>query len=192
MTPVTGNDVAEASARLRPLLYRLAFAQLQDKALADDAVQETLLAAIETGHRFEGRSSVRTWLIAILRHKVLDAMRDSARRRPIVAPGRDPELDTGELDELFDADGCWADSKDAWSNPETAAGQAAFFKVLEACLTRLPPRSSRAFLMREWLDLDTPEICAELAVTPGNLRILLWRARMQLRHCLDLTWDRSP
>ena len=67
----------------------------------------------------------------------------------------------------------------------------AFFRVLEACLTRLPPRTARAFLMREWLELAPEEVSTELKVSAGNLRVLLYRARMQLRLCLDLGWERA-
>lgn len=190
----TTPDVAADAARLRPVLYRLALLQLRDAAAADDAVQETLLAAIEGSAGFEGRASVKTWLFGILRYKVLDALRSQSRqaRRFIAERSPDDEFDATAYDALFDETGCWAEPKDVWSDPQVAAEQQAFFKVLEACLTRLPPRTSRAFLMREWLDLETAEICSDLEINPGNLRILLWRARMQLRACLDVTWDRTP
>ncbi len=176
------------------MLYRLALLQLRDAASADDAVQETLLAAIEGSSGFKGRASVKTWLISILRYKVLDALRSQSRQMRIAIAERSPddEFDASSFDPLFDEAGCWSDPKDVWTDPQAAAEQQAFFKVLEACLTRLPPRTSRAFLMREWLELDTSEICADLGVNAGNLRILLWRARMQLRACLDVTWDRTP
>jgi RNA polymerase sigma-70 factor (ECF subfamily) len=194
MTEATTTDVAEGAARLRPLLYRLALLHLRDAAAADDAVQETILAAIEGSTGFKGRSSVKTWLCAILRHKVLDALRSQGRQQRIAIAERssDDEFDASAFDALFDETGCWAEPKDVWSDPQAAAEQQAFFKVLEACLTRLPPRTSRAFLMREWLELDTAEICTDLGVNAGNLRVLLWRARMQLRACLDVTWDRTP
>jgi RNA polymerase sigma-70 factor (ECF subfamily) len=194
MTETSMIDIAADAARLRPVLYRLALLQLRDAAAADDAVQETLLAAIEGSASFQGRASVKTWLFSILRHKVLDALRSQSRQMRLAIARRSPddEFDASAFDPLFDATGCWAEPKDAWSDPQAAAEQQAFFKVLEACLTRLPPRTSRAFLMREWLELDTTEICSDLDVNPGNLRILLWRARMQLRACLDVTWDRTP
>lgn len=189
------NTIAEEAAEYRPLLFRMALTQLKNAAAAEDATQETLLAAIEKAETFERRSTLRTWLFSILRFKILDIMRDQSKRRR-----RDAELpvehaliddDTGTLDGLFDNSGCWVDTKDVWTNPHTVAERDAFFKILEVCMTRLPARTSRAFLMREWLELDPTEICRELGISQGNLRILLYRARMQLRHCLDLHWERN-
>jgi RNA polymerase sigma-70 factor (ECF subfamily) len=187
--PSTALDLANDIARYRPLLYGLALLQLRDKTAADDATQETLLAALEGAPRFEGRSSLKTWLVAILRHKVIDIIR--RRSRPItVHPSRpEAELDISAFDALFDARGCWASPKDIWSDPETVVERVAFFKVLEACLTKLPPRTARVFLMREWLELPSDEISAELKISAGNLRVLLYRARMQLRLCLDVGWN---
>jgi RNA polymerase sigma-70 factor (ECF subfamily) len=174
----------------RQLLFKLAMVQLQDSAAADDVVQEAILAALLGRAKFRHQSSIKTWLISILRYKVVDALR--ARQRYVLAP----TADDGSVDEdtifatQFDSNGCWRDAKDAWSDPESAAERAAFFKVLEACLTRLPERTSRAFMMREWLEMDPREIQSLLNVSQTNLRALLYRARMQLRLCLDLNWER--
>jgi RNA polymerase sigma-70 factor (ECF subfamily) len=192
MQEISATAVGDQAAKLRPLLYRLALLQLRDGALADDVVQETLLAAVEGRCRFEGRASLKTWLISILRYKVIDAIRARARLGQIRA-GRAPlgDLDDTGFEELFTADGEWATAKDVWADPHVAAENQAFLRVLEACMRKLPPRTARAFLMREWLELDPPEICTALLLTPGNLRVLLWRARMQLRLCLDVNWDGS-
>ncbi len=189
------KTISEEAAEYRPLLFRMALTQLKNASAAEDATQETLLAAIEKAESFERRSSLRTWLFSILRFKILDIMRDQskARRRdsalPIEHTAHDDE--GGIFDALFDDSGCWVDTKDVWTNPHTVAERDAFFKVLEVCMTRLPARTSRAFLMREWLELDPPEICRELGISQGNLRILLYRARMQLRLCLDVHWERD-
>ena len=190
------KTIAEEAAEYRPLLYRMALTQLKNASAAEDATQETLLAAIEKAESFERRSSLRTWLFSILRFKILDVMRDQSKARkrdselPVDRPDAD-DYDVSAFDALFDESGCWVDTKDIWSNPYTVAERDAFFKVLEACMTRLPARSSRAFLMREWLELEPSEICRELGISSGNLRILLYRARMQLRLCLDLHWERD-
>lgn len=189
------KTIAEEAAEYRPLLFRMALTQLKNAAAAEDATQETLLAAIEKAESFERRSSLRTWLFSILRFKILDIMRDQskARRRDSALPVEHTADDdeNGIFDALFDDSGCWVDTKDVWTNPHTVAERDAFFKVLEVCMTRLPARTSRAFLMREWLELDPPEICRELGISQGNLRILLYRARMQLRLCLDVHWERD-
>ena len=174
----------------RRFLFKLAMVQLQDAAAAEDVVQETILAALIGRAKFKHRSSIKTWLIAIMRHKVLDAIK--SRRRYVLAPqalGND-EYDVAVFDSLFDTNGCWGHAKDAWTNPQSAAEQAAFLKVLDDCLTRLPQRTSRAFLMREWMDMQPSEIQSLLNVSPENLRVLLYRARMKLRLCLDLNWER--
>jgi RNA polymerase sigma-70 factor (ECF subfamily) len=178
-------------AHYRPMLYRLALLQLRDKAAAADATQETMLAALEGAPGFRAQSSPKTWLFAILRHKVIDSLRARARHVPLPGEGSDAELDVTNFATLFDAEGCWAAAKDIWADPETVVERLAFFRVLEACLTRLPPRTARAFLMREWLELAPDEVSAELKVSAGNLRVLLYRARMQLRLCLDLGWNRA-
>lgn len=190
------KTIAEEAAEYRPMLYRMALIQLKNADAAEDATQETLLAAVEKAVTFEARSSLRTWLFAILRFKILDIMRDQSKFRkfdfPLPTDGREiDDYEAGAFDVLFDTNGCWIDTKDAWTNPHTVAEREAFFKVLETCMTRLPARTSRAFLMREWLELEPPEICTQLGITQGNLRILLYRARMQLRLCLDLHWERA-
>lgn len=186
-------DFAGAVAEHRPFLLRLALLQLGDMASAEDAVQETLLAALAGEAKFQHRASLKTWLLSILRYKILDTIRTRSRSRALTAqlPQHDEDdCNIEAFDVMFDANGCWIESKDVWSDPQTVAERNAFFKVLEACLTRLPERISRAFLMREWLEAETGEICALLEVTPGNLRIMLFRARMQLRLCLDVNWER--
>lgn len=193
-TEVVDAGIVEEAVRFRPMLYRMALIQLKNPAAAEDATQETLLAVVEKGASFAGRSSLRTWLFSILRFKVLDIMRDQSRLKTRGKPRDDDELPADEaemaLDSLFDEQGCWTEAKDIWTDPHTVAERNAFFSVLEACMTKLPARSSRAFLMREWLELDPAEICDELGVSAGNLRILLYRARMQLRMCLDIHWER--
>lgn len=187
------RDFSEAIAGQRTFLYRLAYNQLQDHAEADDVVQNTILAALAGQRQFEQRSSLKTWLLSILRFKILDCLRDRQKRRAHCALPfeiSESDLDIDDFDALFDTNGCWTDTKDVWTNPETVAERSAFLKVLEACLTRLPEKTSRVFLMREWLDDEPEQICERLGITPGNLRVLLYRARMQLRLCLDLNWER--
>ena len=186
------EDFATAVASHRPFLLKLAVNQLGDKDLAEDAVQETLLAALAGAARFEQRASLKTWLLSILKYKIIDAIRAKSRMSTLVSPATSMDEDRTDdpFEALFDAAGCWAEPKDVWTDPETVAERTAFFKVLEACLTRLPERTSQTFLMREWLESEPAEICAVLGLTQGNLRVLLYRARMQLRHCLELNWER--
>lgn len=172
----------------RPYLLRFAALQLRDASAAEDAVQETLLAALAGEARFAGRSNLRTWLTGILKHKIVDSIRRAARE-PVAAPD---ELDDGsEFDGLFRPNGHWQERPQAWSEPHDALEQKQFLGVLEQCLARLPEKTARVFMMREHLGLDTAEICKELGITPTHCWVLLYRARMALRLCLDERWFRT-
>lgn len=168
---------------LRPQLLRYANLQLRNAAWAEDAVSETLLAALERPQAFAGRSQLRTWLIGILKHKLVDQIRRHGRE---VSTTR--EDDQPIEDELFAADGHWREQPADWGNPEQRLEQLEFFQVLEACVEHLPGQQARLFMMREWLELDTEEICKQLAITPTNLWVMLHRARLRLRECLQLNW----
>ena len=167
----------------RPHLLRFALLQLRDTSAAEDAVQETLLAALQAP--FDGRSSVRTWLIGILKHKIVDHLRRQVREAPFADPA---ELSTADLEALFAEDGHYATQPGDWHDPDQALQQQRFFEALERCLQALPRTTSRAFMMREILGMDTAEICKELDVSATNCGVLLYRARMALRACIEKTW----
>jgi RNA polymerase sigma-70 factor (ECF subfamily) len=164
----------------RPYLLRYAGLQLRDAHAAEDAVQETLLAALAGEASFGGRSNLRTWLTGILKHKIIDAIRKSSREAPAASGD--------EFDALFDERGHWIEMPAAWADPDAALDQKRFFAVLEQCLKRLPEKIAQAFMLREHLGLETGEICKELAVTPTHCWVLLYRARMALRECLNKEW----
>jgi RNA polymerase sigma-70 factor (ECF subfamily) len=170
---------------LRPALLKYARLQLRNPAWAEDAVSETLLAAIEKPQSFAGGSQLKTWLIGILKHKLVDQIRRNSRELSTTASTDDGE----DLDELlFAADGHWREPQHDWGNPEDALRQVDFMKVLEACVEKLPGQQGRLFMMREWLELESDEICKELAITPTNLWVMLHRARLRLRECLQMGW----
>ena len=171
----------------RPYLLRYASLQLRDPHAAEDAVQETLVAALVGEAGFAGRSNLRTWLTGILKHKIVDAIRRSARETTLLAP----EPDTAEFDALFDQTGHWSAMPADWGDPDAALGQKQFFAALEDCLSRLPAKTSQAFMLREHLGLDTGEICKELGVTSTHCWVLLYRARVALRECLETNWFRK-
>lgn len=171
---------------LRPYLMRFASLQLRDAAAAEDAVQEALLAALAGQANFAGRANLRTWLTGILKHKIVDTIRRQSRERP--AADLEPGGDDGEFDGLFDQRGHWEEMPDAWEQPEGALGQKQFLAALEACLRALPERTARVFMMREHLGLETSEICKELGITATHCWVMLHRARMTLRLCLNANW----
>jgi RNA polymerase sigma-70 factor (ECF subfamily) len=170
---------------LRPALLKYARLQLRNPAWAEDAVSETLLAAIEKPQSFTGASQLKTWLIGILKHKLVDQIRRNSRELSTTASTDDGE----DLDDLlFAADGHWREPQHDWGNPEDVLRQVDFMKVLEACVEKLPGQQGRLFMMREWLELESDEICKELAITPTNLWVMLHRARLRLRECLQMGW----
>jgi RNA polymerase sigma-70 factor (ECF subfamily) len=171
---------------LRPYLLRYATLQLRNPETAEDTVQEALLAALAAEASFAGRSNLRTWLTGILKHKIVDAIRRQSREA--TAPAADDEAKLAEFEPLFAEDGHFRVAQPAWDSPEDALGQKQFLAALEECLARLPARTGRAFLMREHMGLDTGEICKELGITSTHCWVLLYRARMALRECLQTNW----
>jgi len=177
------NDIATQLDKLRPVLLKYAQLQLRNSAWAEDAVSETLLAALEKPQSFAGQSQLKTWLIGILKHKLIDQIRRNSREMSTSA-------EDGEdiAEDLFKPDGHWREAPQDWGDPEHCLRQLDFMRVLEACVEHLPGQQGRLFMMREWLELDTEEICKELAISPTNLWVMLHRARLRLRECLQLNW----
>ena len=173
-------------AALRQPLMRFAQMQLRNESLAEDAVSETVLAILETPTRFEGRSSLRTYATGILKFKIIDVLRRRGREVE-VAPAEDQTQDEA-IEALFQADGHYVERPCPWAPPDTALEQSQFMAVMQECIERLPPRLARVFTMREWLEQDTEEICAELGITANNAGVMLFRARMHLRECLQTRW----
>jgi RNA polymerase sigma-70 factor (ECF subfamily) len=183
MADAPGSARALEFEKHRPQLLRFALLHLRDAAAAEDAVQETLLAALQSADRFAGQSSVRTWLVGILKHKIVDHLRRQARQQPL-----DEESSADDVDGLFQPDGHYAEPPSEWAAPDKALEERRFFEALERCMQGLPRNTSRVFLMREVLGMETGEICKELGVSATNCWVLLYRARMALRVCLEKTW----
>ena len=175
---------------LRPDLLRFARLQLRDAGAAEDAVQETLLAALTGSHSFESRSSYKTWLISILRNKIIDIIRNQGREVSASSLADDEAGDEQLADTLFDRRGHWqAEARPArWADPEASFEQKQFWAVFEACLDRLPAKAARVFMMREFLGLETEEICKETGMSTSNCWVVLHRARQGLRTCLETRW----
>ena len=178
------EDFSALVERQRPYLLRYASLHLRDRHAAEDAVQETLLAALAGKSGFAGRANLRTWLTGILKHKIVDAIRRLSREAPLAG-----EEDSADLEGLFDKRGHWSEMPAAWPGADSSLEQKQFLIALEQCLARLPARTAQAFMMREHLGLETAEICKELGVTPTHCWVLLYRARMALRQCLETNWS---
>jgi RNA polymerase sigma-70 factor (TIGR02943 family) len=178
------SDFAVAVQALRPQLMRFARAQLRNDAWAEDAVSDTVLAALAKPQAFAGQSQLKTWLVGILKHKLVDQIRRHSRE--VSATTEEDGQDIDAL--LFNDGGMWREPPAEWGDPEATLGQREFFEVLEVCVEELPGVQGRIFMMREWLELDTAEICKELAITPTNAWVLLHRARLRLQMCLQQRW----
>jgi len=171
----------------RRYLMRVAQLQLRDHDVAQDVVQDTIVAALSGADGFDGRSSLKTWLTGILKHKIVDAIRRK-KKAPVPLSTLDDEGTLDDFDGMFRADGGWDAPPADWGDPEAALNQRQFFDVMEFCLEKLPPQTGRVFMMREVMELETDEICKELAITANNLWVILYRARMALRACLEQHW----
>ncbi len=175
----------------RPYLMRFALAKLRDEDKAEEAVQETMLAALTGIDRFAGASSLRTWLTGILKFKMIDYQRrvvvERERFAAVPAAGAE-DAGTDWLDQLFDETGHWRAEFGTWALPDVAHEQAEFFAVFERCMDKLPTTAARVFFQREVMGADTDEICKDEEITASNCWVILHRARIGLRECLDHNW----
>ena len=168
-------------------LYAYALPRVRSPEAAEDLVQETLLAALSSRDRFDGRSSARTWLISILKHKLVDHLRKAVRQRPLTEVQSSPEMS-----ELFDARGRWKVKVSAWKgDPHLVLEDAEFRGVLARCLAGLPSRIAQLFWLREAEGIGSEQLCQELDISPTNLWTMMHRARLRLRKCLSINWFES-
>ncbi len=186
-SPLMEDDFLVA---LRRDLLKFARLQLRNDALAEDMVQEALAAALAGERSFAGRAALKTWIFAILRNKIVDHFRASGRVTNVSALSPEEAGLDQAFEALFKANEHWArDARPApWGDPEEALIQQRFWVVFDACLNHLPASTARVFMMREFLELETAEICQALEITAGNCNVILHRARNGLRRCLDKNW----
>jgi RNA polymerase sigma-70 factor, ECF subfamily len=177
-------------------LFRFALMRVRDRSRAEDLVQETFLAAMRAKERFAGRSAEQSWLVGILKNKIVDYFRKAGRETSFT----DLEFLKDEQSDLFIQEGLFAGGwhhetgpMDWGDAPGNNLDRAAFWQSFHECMGKLPPNVARVFQLREIDDLPTGEICAAMNVTPNNLWVMLHRARMALRRCLELNWfGRQP
>lgn len=167
-------------------LYRFAFFQLHDAAAAEDAVQDTLIAAWEGRARYVGRARERTWLTGILKHKIADHHRRTRREAP-----SDEILSEEDIDVLFDTHGHWRSLPVDVPAPSRALEDKQFWRALNDCLAGLSDTHARAFMLAELHEISTDELCKVLRMSTTNVWVVLHRARMRLRRCLEERWLRG-
>lgn len=172
---------------LRRQMLKFAIQQMGNEGLAEDAVQEALIGAFKNAGSFEGKAAFKTWVFSILKNKIADSIR---QRRHFVEPGCLVHGDEDNFDELFDERGFWQPEErpGSWGNPEESVRNQHFWRVFEACLDHLPGQQGRVFMMREFIEMDSQEICDSVGITLSNLNVMLYRARIRLRECLENNW----
>lgn len=177
--PVTWVD------RYGDYLYAFALARVRDPAVAEEVVQETLLAALKARNTFKQQSSEKTWFTGILKHKILDYFRKHSREKNHF------RIDSSEspADTFFTKTGKWLEKPVRWmDDPHELYQQKEFLAVLYYCLSQLPDRQSEVFSRREMDGLSTDEICKLYDITATNCWVILHRARMYLRSCVEKNW----
>jgi RNA polymerase sigma-70 factor (ECF subfamily) len=166
-------------------LFRFALSRLRQREAAEDLVQETFLAALQARKRFAGASSVLTWLVGILKRKIVDHLRRKGREQP----ASDLAATSQCMESLFDERGNWKKKPGKWpADPSATLEKAEFHMILSRCLGKLPERLADAFTLREVEELDSQEVCKVLDISANNLWVMLHRARVWLRRCLEVNW----
>jgi len=186
---MTGLDPEQWLDQHGDYLYRYAFLRVRRAELAEDLLQETLMSAIKGRETFSGNAAVRTWLISILRRKIVDHFRKQTREP---AP---MDLDSAQdvTEQFFDSKGLWLIRPKKWkADPQQLLTDGEFWDAFHRCLSGLPRNTADTFCLRELEGLPTEEVCKVLQISPSNLWTLLFRARMLLRKCLEVNWFGSP
>ena len=168
------------------ILYRFALTRVRSEATAEDLVQETLLAGFLAFDKFSGSSTVRTWLVGILKHKIIDHYRKHSRERTLL---NDDESANDVLAYQFDQQGNWQVDLVEWGTPDKSMDDEQFWLAFNDCLTRLPQRMADLLLLRTVDGLAAEECCALLGFESDNqLWVTLSRTRVKLRQCLETNW----
>lgn len=168
-------------------LYRFAIIRVADQDTAEELVQETFIAAIAAikENRFHGKSGKKTWLTGILKHKIIDHLRRKYRDRalPLELVGEDA------IEASFDANGSWRVKPGQWGiNPSEGYERKELAKIIMACIETLQERQADAVRLRELDEKTTEEICKILMISTTNYWVLMHRARLSLRRCVDNHW----
>ena len=166
-------------------LFRQALFRTSSAEVAEDLVQEALLAAWRCREKFSGEAQERTWLYGILEHKIQDYYRLNART-PKFSSMEVDDLDSDIEESAFQSNGAWANKPGAWGrDPQDAAESKDFLRIIQGCLNELPEQQRSAFMLREWYGEEIALCARTLAVTANHLSVLLHRARLQISRCLE-------
>lgn len=174
--------------RYGDMLYRYTLVRVKNPDAAEEIVQVTLLAALQAKDSFQGRSTEKSWLFGILKHKIMDHFRAQKNQRTYELT---PEDGADPLEHAYQQDGHWAHVPQNWhTDPHKAAENKQLLEALGHCLDRLSDKFRNVFVLKEVEGLKSEEICKALDIQPTNLWVILHRARNQLRQCLEARhWD---
>lgn len=166
-------------------LYRYAFLHCNDRETAEDLVQDTFIAALRSFSSYKGGSSLRTWLIGILKHKLMDHYRRQNREYCLT----DWEQEDGQsVEDIFFKHGHWR--KPVWIplSPKQELQENEFWLVLHNCIQKLPQTMNQIFSLRMLDDVPIEDLCKNLELTATNVSVILYRARLLMRDCLKKNW----
>lgn len=191
------KSVGPAPTALELISFRvdmLRFAQrhLRDAEMAEDLVQDAIEGALRGAFSFAGHSSPKTWVFAILRNRIIDHIRQAGRTVPMSSLVQERDDWQDQVEALFNETGRWNDGSrpTPWPEPEQCMQNREFWRVFEACLDHMPKNTARVFIMREVLGFDSLEICSHLGISTTNCHVILHRARLKLRDCMEQGWGR--
>ena len=166
-------------------LYGYGMLRVGNPSVAEDLVQETLLAALQGVDGFKGKSTERTWLTGILKHKVCDYLRKVGRELPL----DEKILEDEDTAAYFDETGHWKLRGSEWGDPQQSLENEQFHLTMQNCISRLPHRLRTLYTLREMDQMDTRELIETLNISSeNNLWVMLSRARVHLRQCLEINW----
>ena len=169
-------------------LYRFALKKINDRALAEDLVQDTFISAITARDSFSAHSTVRTWLTTILKNKIVDHLRRQGREISVFDLVSETNGEEVSMDDFFDKAGHWADKPNMFPNPDSALENKQFWDSFEHCISRLKPQQAEVFLAKEVHGIDNEEISVNYSISSSNIWVLMHRARILLSKCIELHW----
>ena len=181
--------------RYSDYLYSFAYARLRKEEVAQDLVQDTFFSALRARDTFLHNASEKTWLISILKRKIIDYYRKKSTQNELNVFDKPAQGSDGTREHFFEDtathSGHWTDAaapKEWKKDFETSVESDEFYDILKRCITRLPEKTAAAFTMKNMDDLDTEEICKELNITPSNYWVMMHRAKLVLRECMEKNW----
>ncbi|MGE3772294.1 MAG: sigma-70 family RNA polymerase sigma factor [Gammaproteobacteria bacterium] len=187
----TGHELERWLGEHGDALYAYALPRVREPAAVEDLIQDTLIAAWQARASFRGGAAVRTWLIGILKHKIVDHLRVGQRETTLGALV-DDETERDPLDGRMDGAGHWHIDPIAFRDPRKILEQAELREAMRRCIDALPTKLRTVFMLKEFDGLESSELIAVAGISSLNhLWVMLSRARERVRACLERKWGRE-